>query len=279
MFVFADHLVVENLSKVPADFHGLYVEKDGKYHLRSEDPGVQSAVKAITSQSTALKAARSEAEEAKKGRVDLSPLAEYGSTVEEIAAGVKAKITEAAGAAKGSTKEAVDTALANQKTEMQRAHKAELDARDAKDEKRRQQLHKVLVSNELNQALAACGCEAPELALPHLSNTIRVVEDGDEMVVQVVDENQQTRFNGATGKAMSIADRVAEFKADERYARLFKTEAGSGGGRRPGGTPPGGGRPQPGGGEEKKGVDKIQSAIDKGVGYGRGRAAAERDPY
>lgn len=72
-----------------------------------------------------------------------------------------------------------------------------------------------------------------ELLLPIVKEQVRVIQDGDDFVVRVVDGDGDVRSDGAGGW-MGIAALVAEMKTNERYARAFESETPAGTGTKPG---------------------------------------------
>lgn len=231
-FSFSDSKEVDSIEKVPADFRSLYEEKDGKFVL-SQDDKVKSAVSAVTRLNDALKAARAEAKK-KSVTVDLSPLADYGTSPEEIAAGVKAKIDALETAAAGSKEAKLN--LDKVKEEMAKAHAKDSEVRDKKITALKGQLDKLLVQDYAKTSIAELGGDAAtiEILMPHIAPKVRTVEEEGEYRVYVVDKAGDKRYSGVTGEPMSIKELVAEFKASEKFGKLFPSAAPSGGGTRPG---------------------------------------------
>lgn len=229
-FSFSDAQVVDSLDKVPQDFRGLYVEKEGKFSLDAEDPKVGAAVSAVTRLNEALKAARAEAKAKGKQAVDLSPLKDWGESPEEAASAIRAKIEELEAAAAGSKEAKLN--LDKVKEELSKAHAKELSARDQKLSGYKAQLDKVLVENEAKSAIASMRGDV-ELLMPHLVNQVRPIEEDGEYRVYVVDKAGDKRYSGVTGQPMTIAELVSEFKASEKFGKLFESEAPSGGGIKP----------------------------------------------
>lgn len=230
-FSFADSQVVDSLDKVPQDFRSLYEEKDGKFTL-SQDDKVKSAVSAVTSLNKALKAARAEAK-AKGVTVDLSPLEEYGKSPEEIAAGVKAKLSALEEAAAGSKEAKLN--LDKVKDELSKAHAKDLQVKDIKITALRGQLDKLMVENVAKTAITDTGGDAAtiEILMPHLSPHVKSVEEDGEYRAYVVDKSGDKRYSGTTGEPMTIKELVAEFKGSDKFGKLFPSEAPSGGGVKP----------------------------------------------
>ena len=244
---------VMDLNTVPEDFRGLYAEQDGEFSLRSDDPGVASAVKAVIGLNGALKAARGEASNLKDKTVDLSPLADYGSDPVEIAEKFK-QVLDAT--AKKAGNEELATQLEAQKKELAKAHARALKEKETVAEQLKGRLKSVLVTGEARSALAAAGAIDPELVMPFIERRVNVKDEGGNFTVTVVGDDGTPRFSSETGNEMTIKELVNEMKGQERYGTLFKSDQKSGGGSQGrDGTPTNRKLLTP--------EDKIQAGIDK----------------
>ncbi len=266
-FDFAANKTVDSIEKVPADFRGLYSEgDDGSFSLRSDDAGVQSAVSAITRLNNALVSSRAEAKAAKDNSgVDLSALEDYGVTPEEIATTVAGKLEElqaqiTSGKGKKSAEE-VERQIEKIKKDLMKTHQTEVDAKEVVIGGLRGHLHKTLISDAATREIAAAGGDA-EMLMPFVAPTLKPFESDGKYGVNVIDpEDGSTRYSGVTGEPMTIAERVAELKATDKFTKLFSSEAPSGGG-----TPPNGRKsPQAPKGQELTPVQKISSGLSKGL--------------
>lgn len=222
---------VTNIDAVPKDFQGLYSQSDdGKVSLRTDDPGVAAATAAILGLNGALVASRAEARNAKGNRVDLSALADYGSTPQEIAEAVQSRITEA-----GKNKNtAVEEQVARIREELSQKHAGDLTAKDKINEALRGQLYTHLVTSEAVKALSEAGAIDPDLILPMLKTQVGVVEENGGFDVRILGSNGDPRYSTATGNPMSIPELVAEMKGNDKFGPLFKSEKQPGGGKLPG---------------------------------------------
>lgn len=261
-FDFAENTTVDSIDKVPADFQGLYVESDGKFNLDSENPGVKSAVAAVTRLNVALKASRAEAKAAKGTKVDLSPLADYGDTPEAIAEGVQAKMNELNEAMKKKPDaDALQRQVEKIKQDLAGTHAKDISAKDARIEALTGQLHGLLVTNEAKSSLVEAGVIDADLALPFLQKQVKVDEADGKFTVNVLDEAGDVRYSGVTGAPMTIKELVTEMKGQEKFGPLFKSEAPDGGGKKPGSGP----SRVPTGGDTSQlsGIDKIALGLSK----------------
>jgi hypothetical protein len=250
---------VETLDNVPQDFRGLYAESEsGGYQLRSDDEGVKSAVSAITGLAKSLKAARAEAQGWKGKSVDLGQLAEYGETPEAILEAFNEKLNEAVKGKK--TQEDFLRQVEKVKSDLGAEYAQKIEAEQARAEALKNQLHGILVTGEARSALAEAGAIDADLALPFLSQQVRVAEEDGKFQVLVVDQAGDPRYSGVTGAPMSVKELVMEMKGQEKFGPLFKSESKSGAG-----TPAAGQRRAPApGGENMSSTDKIAAGLAKG---------------
>jgi len=261
-FNFNQNTVVEDISRVPSDFQGLYVkdDADGKYKLRSDDSGVKAAISALTGLNSALTKARGELKDAKGRIVDLSPLADFGDSPESILEAFNASIAKA-GKGKGNVTEEVEKAVKAAKEALGMTHAEELKQHVTKNDVLKGQLYSLLVTNAATLALTEAKALNPALVMPFIKEQVQVEEEDGNFKVRVVGESGDTRYSGTTGDPMSIKELVGEMKANEKYMPLFQSESHSGGGGDPHAigqkhriTP---------GGEEKTSQQKIASGLDK----------------
>lgn len=251
-FNFNENLAVDSIEKVPQDFRGLYKEKEGKFALNTEDDSVKSAVAAITKLNASLAAER---KLTKKGPVDLTPLKEFGETPEDI---VKS-FTEKLQAAQAGTDKDAKVNLEKIKQELAQAHAKDLQSKDGKITALTNQLYSHLVEATATAAIAEAK-GVPELVLPFIKNQVKVIEADGKMIPRVVDSAGDIRFSGVTGEPMTIVELVKELKANEKYGRLFESEAPSGTGSKPGAaSKPTGQQPK----GELSSADKIAAGLKK----------------
>ena len=177
-----------------------------------------------------LKAARLEAKNAKGSTIDLSPLAEYGSTPTEIAEKFGLTVAELNDKlAKG-----VKLDPEKIKAELAKGYDAKIAEKDGKLKGMETSLTKYLVTSEATRAIAESK-GVPELLMPHISASVKVVADGSGgFRAMVVDADGDARVSSVSGQAMTIQDLVKEMKASPVFGRAFESEAAQGGGARPG---------------------------------------------
>lgn len=256
-FNFGENTEVTDLTKVPTQFHGLYAEADGKFKLR-DAPEVKGAVEAILGLNKALVASRAEAKAAKGKAVDISALKDFGATPEEIKAAVDAKLKELTDELAKGDKAKLN--LDKIKADLAAAHSNDLKSKDTRIGALTGQLYNLLVENAATSAVAEAK-GVPDLLLPFVKQQVKVVEEDGQFQVYVVDGQGDRRYSGITGQPMTIKELVAEMKSNEKYGRLFESEAPQGQG-----TPPG---QQRRAGQIQTGatltpLQKIQSGLNKG---------------
>jgi hypothetical protein len=223
---------VDKLDVVPENLRGLYKPiEGGGFEQRSEDPGVASAIAAITGLAGALGASRKEAEDAHKAVVDLTPLKEYGDNPAAIAASVKeamAGLRDRSGVAKE---------VERIRTEMAAAHTVALGEKEKLVSHLTRQLNERLVDAEIDKAAAVAGVDA-DLIRPHVVSSVRVVADAagksKAVVVEPDGDKERVRFSTKTaGAEMNVGERVAELLATDKFKVLVPSKVASGGGAGP----------------------------------------------
>lgn len=235
-FDFSANVQVPDISKIPEQFRPLYAkdEESGAFKLRSEDSAVKGAVEAITGLNKALKSERALTADLKKKQVDLAPLGDYGKSVDEIAAGVRAKLEELQGQIAGAGKAKLD--LEKIKADLAAAHAKDVGVKDTTIKSLQEQLRSILIDQQIRGALGDKAVSV-ELALPHVSSRVQAVQEDGQFKVFVVDKDGSRRYSGMTGQPMTINELVEEMRASESYQPLFKSVAPKGSG-----TPPAGAR-------------------------------------
>lgn len=125
-------------------------------------------------------------------------------------------------------------------------------------------LAKHLIEGVASGALAKLKGDAG-LLMPHVRSQARVVKEGEDYVVRVVDDKGEVRTN-QSGGLMSVEELVTEFKTT--YPRAFESEANGGGGKQSTSSQ----QTQRRSDAPKSSVDKIAAGLAKGQHVG-GKAA------
>lgn len=266
-FTFEQNESVEDINNVPEQFRPLYVQADNGYALAETSKPVAQAIDALNKANGNI---RKENKTLKAGQIDLGPLKDFGEDPKSIREAIDAKIGELEGQISSGKKVDVEKI----KQDLAANYQGEMSKRDDRINKLSSSIDKYLRQSAAVSAIANEKGDT-DLLMPFVLQQTKVVEDGDEYKVVVVDSDGDARISPATGKDMTMDELVKEMKAAAKYQRLFESEAPSGGGMEPGQRPtrqhtPAGQR------ENMSAVDKIRSGLGKGQhtqGRGRGRVA------
>ncbi len=223
-FSFEQNQTVDSMDKVPDPFKALYGEGEGdskgKFSLRSDLAQVARSIDGLNKATKTLRGG----EKTLKELVD--KYRKLGDSPEEV----EAKITELNAAL--SSKEKINPEKI--KEEVAKSFKGQIDEKDAKIAKKDKAIHKYLVTSQATAAIAEAK-GVPDLLLPHIERQVKVVEDGEDYRVTVVDAQGETRY-GSAGNPLTIPELVANMKADKVFGRAFESDAAGGGGKEPGGS-------------------------------------------
>jgi len=126
------------------------------------------------------------------------------------------------------------------KSQLVAQHNSEREKLAARTKKVEGKLFNVLGHSVAEAELAKRNVPA-KLLMPHLLPHIRVVEDGDDFSVTIVDSKGNARISDASGSAMTIAQLVDEVLADPAFDSVVPANVSSGGGARNRSTSGGGG--------------------------------------
>ncbi|USN14470.1 hypothetical protein DONNERLITTCHEN_00700 [Janthinobacterium phage vB_JliS-Donnerlittchen] len=231
-FEFAKNTTVDTLDKVPEQFRGMYAEGDGGYVLNDAFKGTASAVDGLNK---SLKAARRDADEAKRNRPDITGFAQVGQLLglDGDDATSPETLRQAVERVIGESKDG-KVNWDKMKKDLERGFQTQLQGKDGELQTMSKTLQKYLVTTAAVQAIAGQK-GVPELLLPHIQAKTKVIKEGDEYVVRVVDETGDPRGN-ASGGFMTVEDLVKEMKASPTFGRAFESEAPAGSGVKPGAT-------------------------------------------
>lgn len=190
---------------------GLYEEKDGSYQLGVE--GIEDT--------GGLKSAL---EKERRARADFEKLTKQyqglGKSPEEIAELLKKQ------------EETEREKLENKgeweklKAQLLESHKKELTAQEETVQKMKATLESYLVDASAIEAIASAK-GVPELLLPHVKASVKVVEEEGKYLVRVVDKEGSPRMN-SKGEYIGIKDLVAEMRESEIFMRAFDGDGTSG---------------------------------------------------
>lgn len=257
-FTFEGNTTLPTLDKVPENLRIFYDKPEGaeEYTLK-DDPVTKAAVATISGHQKALRAAREEAKKAKDNAVDLSPLQDFGQTPDEIAQTVQEKIKEASSGKDQDVQQQIEKI----KQELATNHAQEKEKLQANAKHLQGQLFSLLGTQAAKSTLKELGVTDPDLALPFILPHLKPQQDENgEYRITVVDDDGHVRFSGATGSEMSVKELCTSMKNDEKFAPLFRSEAPSGGGTKPGAP----GRTVPPTGEQLTATQKIARGLQQG---------------
>lgn len=211
----------DSIDTIAEEHRGLYKQNGEKFVLDVdgyEDPvGLKSAL-------------QKEREAAKNANKQAAAWAALGKTPEEIQQLVEAQAqAERDKLVKGGEWDKLKAQMLEQQAKEREQLESKLKAKDSAIERH-------LIDGEAKAAIAAAK-GVPTLLLPHVKAHVRVVEEGGEYVVRVVDKQGNPRVDGK-GEFLSIADLVGEMRQDAVFGRAFEASGTTGGGA--GGSPGGG---------------------------------------
>ncbi|UYA98998.1 hypothetical protein P9A54_gp13 [Xanthomonas phage vB_Xar_IVIA-DoCa10] len=229
-FEFLKNPTVDSIDKVPEQFRGFYGEGEGGYVLQDSFKATATAVDGLNK---SLKAARRDADEAKRNRPDLSGFSAIGQLL-----GVEGDDAANPETLRGAVEKLIGDSKDGKvnwekmKRDLEGGFNQKLQAKDGELQTMSKSLQKYLVDSAAVQAIAAHK-GVPDLLLPHIAARTKVVRDGEDYVVRVVDESGDPRGN-ASGGFMTVEDLVKELKGHQTFGRAFESEAPSGNGKPPG---------------------------------------------
>lgn len=224
MWDFSTEVNAENISTVPEQFRGFYVEGQGDAAgTFSIDPSVNALTEAIVGLNGSLSNSRQEAQEAKASLKGWAALGEDPTKVKELMDG---------------TANELQTALAKNSSfdpekltkEVEGRFTGEIEELKATGEHLKGALKHSLVNSAAMESLAKHK-GTPALIMPHIQNAVRMVtDDQGNYGVQVIDANGQERFSATSGKRMTVDELVLEYKAHPELGMAFKSDLKGGNG-------------------------------------------------
>lgn len=222
MFKFAENQTLESLDSVPDNLRGFYAEGEGGYSIPE---ALAPAAEAWDGVNNANAAIRRENKSLKGGKVDLSALSAYGSSVDEIAETVNARITELS--------ETIDSKKNLVNPEKIRAQMTEGFEETKKTYETRigaleGQLYELKITREATDAIIAEKGN-PKLLMPFITKQVKMIEEDGQLHARVVDEYGEIVY-GATGLPMTVKELVSKMKTDKDYMPLFESKQTTGGG-------------------------------------------------
>jgi hypothetical protein len=215
-FIFSQNQTIDDINKVPEHFRGAYKQEGDKYVLNAEFKGFYEAIDGLGS-------ALGKERKAKK-EPDLTPvLTQFGvDSLEALQEKITGLETTVADVKSGKVN------WEKMKADLEKAHQKALETEAGKTKKMEGSLHRYLVESAAVNAISEAK-GVSDLLLPHIRDRVKVVMDGDDYVVRVVDKAGDPRGDGKGG-FMGVKELVAEMKADKTFGRAFESDAPAGGG-------------------------------------------------
>lgn len=214
--------VVDKIEEVPEKHRDLYKERNGKWYLEAEDNDDMAEVR------SALEKERTKNTEL--GR-QIKKWEKAGKTPEEIMSLLEGNADMDAAVDKA--RKEVEDKHSKTLEQVNKKHEQELSKRDQKVQRLTTKLHDSLVAGPASQAIAKHKGVA-SLLMPHIRQRVKVVEEGDEFHVRIVDAKGEPRVNDK-GAFLGLDDLVAEMRETEDFGRAFEGTSAGGSGTRPGG--------------------------------------------
>ena len=234
-FNFSENETVDSIEKVPIELRTYYKAGEGGVHSLRED--MKPAAGAWDGMAKANTAARQQVKDLSKGKIDMTPLSEFGSTPQEIKDAFDGRIAEMSTAIEAK-KGAVDPEkLRKQMNEgFAVKEKVHLERNSALQT----QLYTHLVRDEAHKALSSEKGD-PNLLMHLIDETVKTVAENGQLVARVFEPGSDEPRLGNMGLSMTVTERVQELKRDERYKVCFAADVKAGSNppsqRVPGGMP------------------------------------------
>lgn len=234
-FNFSENETVDSIDKVPPELHGYYQEADGKFTIRADHKAASAAWDGMAKATTA---ARQQVKDLSKGKLDMSPLLEFGTTPQEIRDAVDGRIKEMSDVIEAKKGDVNPDKLRKQMTEgFDVKEKVHLERNNALQT----QLYTHLVRDEAHKSLAAEKGD-PNLLMHLIEGSVRTIEENGKLVARVFEsaDSDEPRL-GNMGLPMTVTERVQELKRDDRFKVCFAADVKQGSNppsrRVPGGMP------------------------------------------
>ena len=266
-FDFNENSQVDSLSKVPEKYQGLYNESQGDdgSTIYTLSDTAKPLAEAYMGQTAALNEARNHQkklnDENAQRRTANKAFTQLASDLgleesDDIAGSLKGHVESLQSQIKGG--EELKINLDKIKTDYDKRLQEALDSKDAENAKMKSSLEKHLVGEAATKAISDAKGSST-LLLPIVKDRVKVVQDGEDYVVRVVDNTGDFRSDGKGGW-MTVSDLVSDLKSNSEFARAFESEAPSGNNSSPGSS----NRPsKTNRGENKSSTQKIADGLSK----------------
>lgn len=208
---------------IPEGLSSFYVEKDGRFIL-----DVEGGIEDVTQLKTALNSERGITADLTK---KLKGWSDSGIESPEKARDL---LTRVDALSKLDPKQEAEKIAAEKvdliRTQLATESGAKVKVLESKNERLSKQLSKQLIDTAAYKVLTETHKGDATLLMPHIRNSVRMVENANgDFVAQVLDEAGNVRV-GADAKDMNIADLISEMKGNKSFARAFDGNGASGSG-------------------------------------------------
>lgn len=234
--------IVTDIATVPEPVRGFYAEKDGRHVLRVApfEDKTSGAYVALEDVGALKRAHGAEKEDRRKLAEKLAAFGEIDPKAAIDAIEWRKKFGDLDPA-----KEADKIAAAKFETlkeQLVEKHTSERQAIETERDALAGEVGRLLIDSAATREIAdAGGLEgAPELLLPHVKARTRTRREGDQFVVEVLDEKGNPRIKDAQGNPFTIKDLVAEMREHPTFGLAFKGSGASGSGAGGAGARPAG---------------------------------------
>lgn len=225
-FNFSENETVDSIEKVPAELRGYYqAGEGGVFSIRAD---MKLAAGAWDGMAKATTTVRQQLKEAGKGKIDMSPLVEFGSTPQEIRDAVDGRIKEMSDVIEAKKGDVNPDKLRKQMTE---GFEVKEKVYQERNQALQTQLYTHLVRDEAHKALSSEKGD-PNLLMHLIEDTVKTVEENGTLVARVFEPGSDEPRLGNMGLPMTVTERVQELKRDDRFKVCFEADA------KPGSNPP-----------------------------------------
>jgi hypothetical protein len=215
--------VFDKKEDAPEWLRSSLLEQDGKFVFEAELPTETAGLKSALQKERDGKTALEKSLKAFEG-IDPEEAKRLKAEAEKIEAD-KLKSKGDWDAREKQLKEQLAADLQKRETHFQ----TELKSRDDRIVKLQGSLEKSLIEAQATAAIAAAK-GSPELLLPHVMRSVKVVEENGEFVARVLDAQGQPRIANVKGDPFTVANLIEEMKANEVYGRAFDASGAGGSG-------------------------------------------------
>jgi hypothetical protein len=225
--------VFEKKEDAPEWLRSSLLEQDGKFVFEAELPTETAGLKSALDKERKAKA---DFEKALKGFEGIDPA--KAKELMEQAEKIEADKLKSKGdweTREKQLKEQLAADLSKRETHFQ----TELKTREDRIGKLQSSLEKSLIEAQATAAIASAK-GSPELLLPHVMRSVKVIEENGEFVARVLDAAGQPRIANVKGDPFTIANLVEEMKANAVFGRAFEASGAGGSGAGQGGGSGGG---------------------------------------